>query len=165
MYAYALAKLRRRPIFLIVVGDLAGVSESVKVNSPKRLAYKRLPRRRGVAPRADGGGAPSFVNGQALYAKYARPNRQGLLTTTSTISDEDIVDRPDTGLERGRPPDPTAHRQRSTPQGVALPAGRSGRSGGRGHDVHLTLVGPIVGSPGEEERQRVLTSAQDTWSG
>ena len=30
----------RRPMFLIVVGDLAGVSESVKVNSLKRLAYK-----------------------------------------------------------------------------------------------------------------------------
>ena len=40
MYAYALAKLLRRPIFLIVVGDLAGVSESVKVDSLKRLAYK-----------------------------------------------------------------------------------------------------------------------------
>src|SRR6478735_5510360 len=29
VYAYALAKLRRRPIFLIVVGDLAGVAASV----------------------------------------------------------------------------------------------------------------------------------------
>ena len=40
VYAYALTKLLRRPIFLIVVGDLDGVSESVKVNSLKRLAYK-----------------------------------------------------------------------------------------------------------------------------
>src|SRR5215218_3980458 len=35
VYAYAAAKLFRRPIFLIVVGDLAGVAESVKVNSAK----------------------------------------------------------------------------------------------------------------------------------
>ena len=77
VYAYALAKLRRRPIFLIVVGDLAGVAESVQVNSLKRLAYRvylafeEWLQERMVA------GAPSFVNGQALYAEVqpARPAR------------------------------------------------------------------------------------------
>ena len=38
VYAYALAKILRRPLFLIVVGDLAGVSESVRVDSPKRAS-------------------------------------------------------------------------------------------------------------------------------
>ena len=50
-------------------------------------------------------GAPAFVNGQALYAKYNRPDRNVLLTTTSTIGDADVLDRPDTGLgEPGHAP-------------------------------------------------------------
>ncbi|MGE3272005.1 MAG: hypothetical protein AB7P40_24845, partial [Chloroflexota bacterium] len=105
VYAYALAKLLRRPIFTIVVGDLAGVSESVRVDSPKRLAYKiylaieEWLQERMVA------GAPAFVNGQALYAKYNRPDSKVLLTTTSTIGDADVLDRADTGLaEPGHAP-------------------------------------------------------------
>src|SRR6266536_5144342 len=91
IYAYVAAKLLRRQIFLIVVGDLSGVASSVRIDSPKRLAYRvylaieEWLQERMVA------GAPSFVNGQALYAKYERPGRQVLLTTTSTIGDADVV--------------------------------------------------------------------------
>ena len=50
-------------------------------------------------------GAPSFVNGQALYAKYNRPGRQVLLTTTSTISRPGRGRPADTGLgEPGHAP-------------------------------------------------------------
>lgn len=163
VYAYILAKLRRRPIFLIVVGDLAGVSESVKVDSLKRAAYKvylaveEWLQERMVA------GAPSFVNGQALYAKYHRPDRDVLLTTTSTISDADIVDRPDTGLgdpERGpirmltvSRIDPRKGLRHLPPALAALVE--------RGHDVRLTLVGPTVGTLGEEERDRVTELATE----
>src|SRR6266511_138678 len=37
---FMLARLRRRPVFLLVVGDLAGVAKSVPLNSPKRVVYR-----------------------------------------------------------------------------------------------------------------------------
>jgi glycosyltransferase involved in cell wall biosynthesis len=163
VYAYALAKLRKRPLFLIVVGDLAGVAESVRVDSLKRLAYRvylaieEWLQTRMVA------GAPSFVNGQALYATYNRPGRRVLLTTTSTIGDQDVLDRPDTGLGD---PDHTPIRlltvSRIDPRkGLRyLPAALADLVA-RGHDVRLTLVGPTVGRLGEDERDRVLASARE----
>jgi glycosyltransferase involved in cell wall biosynthesis len=163
IYAYVLAKLFRRPLFLIVVGDLAGVAESVKVNSVKRLAYRAYLALEEALQTWMVAGAPSFVNGQALYAKYNRPGRRVLLTTTSTISDQDILDRPDTGLgEPGHAPIRLLTVSRIDPRkGLRfLPAALADLVG-RGHDVRLTLVGPTVGTLGDEERQRVLTSARE----
>ncbi len=180
VYAYALAKILRRPLFLIVVGDLAGVSESVRVDSLKRAAYKVYLAAEEWLQTWMVAGAPSFVNGQALYAKYNRPGRRVLLTTTSTISDQDIVDRPDTGLGVSRA-DADLGSVRGTDVDVAghapirlLTVSRVDPRKGlrhlppaladlvrRGHDVRLTIVGPIVGKMGEEERDRVRASASE----
>jgi glycosyltransferase involved in cell wall biosynthesis len=163
VYAYVLARVLRRPVFLIVVGDLAGVSESVQVDSLKRLAYRlylaveEWLQERMVAT------APSFVNGQALYAKYNRPGRRVLLTTTSTISDQDVIDRPDSGIgEPGHGPIRLLTVSRIDPRkGLRyLPAALADLVR-RGHDVALTIVGPTVGTLGEEERGRVLSGAAE----
>jgi glycosyltransferase involved in cell wall biosynthesis len=181
VYAYALAKVLRRPMFLIVVGDLAGVSESVRVDSVKRAAYKVYLAAEEWLQTRMVGGAPSFVNGQALYAKYNRPNRQVLLTTTSTISDQDIVDRPDTGLGIGREAsvpsideaDNGSETTARAPIRMLTVSRIDPRKGlrhlppalaelvRRGQDVRLTIVGPTVGTMGEEERDRVLASASE----
>jgi glycosyltransferase involved in cell wall biosynthesis len=163
VYAYAIAKLLRRPIFLIVVGDLAGVAASVSVNSPKRLAYRIYLALEEWLQERMVAGAPAFVNGQALYAKYERPGRRVLLTTTSTISDQDVVDRPDTGLaDAGNAPMRLLTVSRIDPRkGLRyLPAAIADLVA-RGHDVHLTIVGPTVGTMGAEERDRVRTSARE----
>lgn len=163
IYAFVLAKLFRRPLFLIVVGDLAGVAESVKVDSLKRVAYRVYLTLEEAFQTWMVAGAPSFVNGQALYAKYNRPGRRVLLTTTSTISDQDILDRQDTGLgEPGHAPTRLLTVSRIDPRkGLRyLPAALADLVG-RGHDVRLTLVGPTVGTLGEEEKQRVLASARE----
>ena len=163
VYAYAIAKLLRRPIFLIVVGDLAGVAASVQVNSPKRLAYRiYLASEEWIQERMVAG-APSFVNGQALYEKYARPNRQVLLTTTSTIGDADVVERPDTGLAspQHRPIKMLCVSRIDPRKGLRYLPPAIADLVGRDDDVRLTIVGPVVGTLGEEERERVRTSARD----
>ena len=163
IYAYVFAKLLRRPLFLIVVGDLAGVSESVRVDSVKRLAYKLYLAVEEWLQTRMVAGAPSFVNGQALYAKYNRPGRRVLLTTTSTISDQDVIDRPDTGLGTpGHAPIRLLTVSRIDPRkGLRhLPPALADLVQ-RGHDVRLTIVGPTVGTLGEEERDRVRASASE----
>lgn len=163
VYAYGAAKLLRKPVFTIVVGDLAGVAESVKIDSPKRLAYRIYLAIEEWLQTTMVNGAPAFVNGQALYAKYNRPGRRVLLTTTSTIGDQDVVDRPDTGLgEPGHAPLRLLTVSRIDPRkGLRyLPAALADVVN-RGHDVRLTLVGPTVGRLGEEERHRVLASARE----
>jgi glycosyltransferase involved in cell wall biosynthesis len=163
VYAYALSKLLRRQLFLIVVGDLDGVSESVRVNSLKRLAYKLYLGVESWLQERMIAWAPSFVNGQALYAKYHRPNRSVLLTTTSTISDADVIDRGDTGLgEVGHAPIHLLTVSRIDPRkGLRYLPPAIAQLVGRDHDVRLTIVGPTVGTLGEEERERVLAAARE----
>jgi glycosyltransferase involved in cell wall biosynthesis len=163
VYAYALAKVLRRPIFTIVVGDLAGVSESVRADSLKRKAYKVYLAIEEWLQEWMVAGAPAFVNGQALYAKYNRPDRKVLLTTTSTISDQDVVDRPDTGLGiDGHAPIRLLTVSRVDPRkGLHFLPPAVADLVRRGHDVQLTLVGPTVGRMGEEARARVLASAAE----
>ncbi|MCC7368997.1 MAG: glycosyltransferase family 4 protein [Chloroflexi bacterium] len=162
VYAYALSKLLRRPLFTIVVGDLDGVSESVKVDSLKRLAYKLYLGLESWLQARMVAWAPAFVNGQGLYAKYHRPNRDVLLTTTSTIGDADVIGREDTGLGTpGHAPIRLLTVSRIDPRkGLRFLPPALAMLVERGHDVRLTIVGPTVGTLGEEERERVLAAAR-----
>jgi glycosyltransferase involved in cell wall biosynthesis len=161
IYAYALAKLLRKPLFLIVVGDLGGVAWSVRITNVKRLAYRLYLALEDALQTAMVANAPSFVNGQALYQKYTRPNRRVLLTTTSTIADEDVIDRPDTGLgDPGHAPIRLLTVSRIDPRkGLGILPSVIADLVARGHDIHWTLVGPTVGSLGDEERERVIAAA------
>jgi glycosyltransferase involved in cell wall biosynthesis len=164
VYAFALAKLRRRPIFLLVVGDLAGVAASVPIDGPKRAAYRAY---LAIEERLQAwmvSGASSFVNGQALYAKYHRPGRRVLLTTTSTISQDDVGPTPSALDEVG-------DREHEVPIRLLCVSRVDPRKGLRflpeavarlvegGRNVTLTIVGPVVGTLGAEERTRVMRAA------
>ena len=157
VYAYGLARLRRRPVFLLVVGDLAGVAASVRVDRPKRLVYRAYLLLEEWLQDVMVRGAPSFVNGQALYAKYNRPGRRVLLTTTSTISVADIGGRDDTcGSSTIR----LLCVSRIDPRkGLRYLPATVADLVDRGHDVRLTIVGPVVGTLGAEERSRVVQDA------
>lgn len=155
LYAYAVARLRSRPIFLIVVGDLAGVAASVRVNGPKRALYWTYLQ---IEERLQAwmvAGAPSFVNGQALYAKYARPDRAVLLTTTSTLADADVWDRPDPLADGHRPIRLLTVSRVDPRKGLRFLPAAVADLVACGHDVTLDIVGPVVGTLGAEEQARV----------
>jgi glycosyltransferase involved in cell wall biosynthesis len=161
VYAYALARCRRRPLFLLVVGDLAGVAASVRVNSPKRALYRAYLALEERLQEWMVAGAPAFVNGGALYRTYDRPGRRVLVTTTSTISDADIGDRADSFADwkPGEPIRLLCVSRIDPRKGLRyLPAAIAGLVA-RGHDVHLNVIGPVVGTLGAEERARVAREA------
>ena len=159
LFAYLLAKLRRRPIFLVVVGDLAGVARSVRVDSLKRAAYWVYLQLEERLQDWMVAGAPSFVNGQALYAKYNRPGRAVLLTTTSTLADADVWDRPDPLADGHRPVRLLTVSRVDPRKGLRFLPAAMGELVARGHDVTLDVVGPVVGTLGAEERARVEREA------
>ncbi len=162
VYAFALARLRHKPVFLLVVGDLAGVAASVRVNSPKRALYRAY---LAIEERLQDwmvGAAPTFVNGQALYAKYSRPDRRVLLTTTSTISQADVRSdgaEADRALTPGAPIRLLCVSRIDPRKGLRFLPSALADLAARGHDVSLTIVGPVVGSLGAEERTRVTRQA------
>ncbi|MBA2449034.1 MAG: glycosyltransferase [Chloroflexi bacterium] len=160
IYAYALARLRRRQIFLLVVGDLAGVAASVPVDSPKRALYRAYLWLEERLQDLMVSGAPSFVNGRALYVKYNRAGRRVLLTTTSTISRADIGNRPDTCAA---PPIRLLCVSRIDPRkGLRYLPEALAELIARGHDVRLTILGPVVGTLGAEEQGRIAMRAAST---
>ena len=155
VYAYLLAGARRRPLFLLVVGDLSGVARSVRVNSLKRLLYRAYLAVEEQLQAWMTRRAPTFVNGHALYAKYNGANPRVLLTTTSTISESDI----------GARADPLADNRAGEPIRLLCVSRIDPRKGlrylpaaladlvDRGHNARITIVGPIVGALGREERE------------
>ncbi|MCC6173784.1 MAG: glycosyltransferase [Chloroflexi bacterium] len=162
VYAYVVAKLLRKQLFLVVVGDLAGVATSVRPTNLKRVAYRAYLAVEEWLQTRMVAGAPSFVNGQALYQKYAHPGRKVLLTTTSTISDADVVERADVGIDA---PEHGPIRllcvSRIDPRkGLRYLPSMLSTLVRDGHNVRLSIVGPVVGTLGREEQERVLASAR-----
>jgi glycosyltransferase involved in cell wall biosynthesis len=164
IFAFVLAQLRRGTVFLLVVGDLAGVAQSVRADSAKRVAYRAY---LAIEERLQDwmvSRAPSFVNGQALYRKYNRPGRRVLLTTTSTISRADVVEAHDLPPRRLggslAPPVRLLCVSRVDPRkGLRYLPKAVADLVASGHDVRLTIVGPVVGTLGAEERSQVERDA------
>lgn len=157
VFAFALARLSRRPAFLLVVGDLRALLPAVPYRGVKRGLWRAYTEfeERGIQWMADR--ALTFANGGALAAKHARPGRSVIETTTTTIGDRDIANRVDTctraplrALAVSRI-DPRKG-LRVLPQVVRLLTDQN-------IDVRLDIVGPTVGRPGEDERAAILEEA------
>ena len=123
-WAFSLARLRRRPVFLLVVGDLAGVAASVPADSLKRRIYRLYVRLEERLIQAMVDRALTITNGRALYEKHRRPAGRSSRRATAPYP----VGRrraPTTGLPAT--PGATAVRQSNRPaQGTAPSASRPG---------------------------------------
>ena len=90
-WAWLVARLRRVPTVLIVVGDLAEVAETVPGASWKRRLYRLWARIEDRLMRAMARSTLTFANGEALWTKYGQERSNVLLTTNSTVSARDIA--------------------------------------------------------------------------
>src|SRR5712692_3438440 len=96
VFAFAMARLAGRPVFLLVVGDLRALLPSMPYRGTKRRLWRAYTEfeERGLQWMVDH--ALTFANGAALVHKHARPGRPVLETTTTTIHDAEIASRKDT---------------------------------------------------------------------
>ena len=157
--AYGLARLRRRPTFLLVVGDLAGVAASVPFDSLRCRLYHAYVWFEERLLQVMVERTLTITNGDALQSKHALPGRPIFATRNSTIRREDI----------GRARQPLAA-PRVRLLGVSRIDPRKGLRflpaalavlRDRGLEPSLDLLGPPVGRLGEQERQATLTAARE----
>ena len=156
--AFAAARLRRKSVFLLVVGDLAGVAAAVPADSLRRHLYHAYVRLEEQLLQAMVERSLTITNGRALYEKHARPGRPIYETRNSTIRLAD-VERP---RESYHPPrarllcvsriDPRKG-LRYLPDALAVLRDR-------GLDPALDVLGPTVGRLGEYERAATVEAAR-----
>lgn len=152
-FAFALARLFRRPAFLLIVGDLAALLPTMSYRGLKRMLWRAYTafEEHNVQWMAER--ALTFANGAALAAKHSRPHHQVIETRTTTIAESDIATRIDTC-------DGVSARiltvSRIDPRkGLRVLPAVLRALADSGHHVSLDVVGPPVGAPGVEEQRAI----------
>jgi glycosyltransferase involved in cell wall biosynthesis len=157
VFAFTMARLYRRPGFLLVVGDLRALLPSMPYRGVKKILWRLYTEleERNIQWMADH--ALTFANGAALAAKHTRPGRPVIETTTTTIHASDIASRTDSC--------------QAVPVRVLTVSRIDPRKGLRvlpaavrllvddGIDLRLDIVGPAVGAPGQDERAAIADEA------
>lgn len=158
VFAFAFARLFRRPAFLLVVGDLRALLPSMRYRGAKRWLWRAYTafEERNVQWMADR--ALTFANGPALAAKHSRPGRAAIETRTTTIDDADISSRADTcAAPRIR----ALVVSRIDPRkGLGILPGAVREVARAGVDLTLDIIGPSAGSLGDQERAAIADAAQ-----
>ena len=155
--AFLLARRRRRPVFLLVVGDLAALLPSMPYRSWKRAAYTAYVALEERALRYMTPRSLTFTNGAALAEKHRRHGADAIETRTTTLHAADINDREDTC---GATPLRLLCVSRVEPRkGLRALPGMVAALAAAGEDVRLDIVGPTVSTIGVVERDAVIGEA------
>lgn len=157
IFAFRLARARRKPVFLLVVGDYQALLPYLPYRGLKKWLFLAYVRFEEWALRYMTTRALTFANGAALREKHERQGASVVETKTTTLSLKDIASRTDTCA--------------STPVRLLTVSRIDPRKGLRvlpeavaalvahGHDVTLDLVGPTIGQIGDAERDRIASEA------
>lgn len=156
-FAFSLARLFRRPSFVLIVGDLQALLPTMPYTGLKRWLWRGYTafEERNVQRMADA--SVAFANGADLARKHTRPHHQVIETTTTTISSTGIGGRDDTCQER---PIRVLTVSRIDPRkGLRVLPTTLQRLVAASHDVTIDIVGPPVGRPGELEQRAIEEQA------
>jgi glycosyltransferase involved in cell wall biosynthesis len=157
IFAFRIAESRRKPIFLLIVGDYEALLPHLGYRGLKKALFRQYVAFEEWALRYMTRRALSFVNGASLLAKHAGDGPSVHETRTTTLSLADFSARTDTcagsriRLLCVSRIDPRKG-LRSLPAVVRDLAAA-------GHDVTLDIVGPTIGLIGESERDAIRAAA------
>jgi glycosyltransferase involved in cell wall biosynthesis len=156
-FAFRFARLLSRPCFVLVVGDLDALRDTVPYRGVRRWLWRAYVafEERNMQRMADC--TLTFANGAALARKHSRAGRAVIETRTTTISLSDLATREDTCAgARAR----LLTVSRVDPRkGLAVLPDVVSQLVARGFDVSLDIVGPPVGGPGEAEQRTIAARA------
>jgi len=157
-FAFACARIARRPAFLLIVGDLHALLPSMPYRGLKKALWRAYTEFEEAAIRWMTRSALTFANGEALARKYDRRSSPVVETRTTTITAADIWTRADTCAGRTirlltvSRIDPRKG-LRVLPQAIRTLVDR-------GFDVTLDIVGAPVGSPGDQEQRELIADSR-----
>lgn len=156
--AYAAARAARKPIVLLVVGDLRALLPTLPYRGLKRMAWTGYTAVEEFLLRRMTRGSLTFANGRALADKHDSAGSPAVETKTTTIATSDIASRPDT-CEGPAIRMLTVSRIDPRKGLSCLPEAVAQLRGGS-REVTLDIIGPAVGRPGEAELARIKRDAE-----
>jgi glycosyltransferase involved in cell wall biosynthesis len=157
IFAFALAGLRSRPRWILIVGDLKALLPTMPYRGIKWILWRAYTAFEEFNVQWMADRSLAFANGAALATKHSRPGRAVIETTTTTISAPDIATRIDTCAG---PALRVLTVSRIDPRkGLRVLPDVVRRLRGAGLNVTLDIVGPAVGQPGEEEQRAIVSEA------
>lgn len=157
IFAFRIAEARRKPIFLLVVGDYEALLPHLGYRGIKKFLFAQYVAFEEWALHYMTKRALTFANGAALKAKHERDGVRIHETRTTTLSLADLATRTDTCAKKRirllcvSRIDPRKG-LRSLPEVIRGLVSA-------GHDVALDVVGPTIGLIGESERDAILAEA------
>jgi phosphatidyl-myo-inositol dimannoside synthase len=158
IFAFRLARARRKPIFLLVVGDYEALLPHLGYRGIKKTLFGMYVAFEEWALRFMTMRALTFANGGALRRKHEAHGAIVHETRTTTLSLADVSTRTDT-CANGRIRILCVSRIDPRKGLRSLPAVIGGLTAA-GHDVTLDIVGPTIGLIGESERDAIAAEAQ-----
>ncbi len=158
VFAFRIARARRKPVFLLVVGDYEALLPHLRYQGVKKVLFGAYVRFEEWALRYMTCRALTFANGASLRRKHEAQGARVFETKTTTLSLADIASRDDTCQS---PKIRLLTVSRIDPRkGLrVLPAAVAELVKG-GHDVSLDLVGPTIGLIGDDERDAIRADAE-----
>lgn len=156
-FAFRIARAARKPVFLLVVGDLQALLPHLGYRGLRHAIYARYVAFEEWALRRMTADALTFANGAALREKHERSGSRVHETKTSTVNLDDIASRTD--ALSGSPVRIFTVSRIDPRKGLrVLPAVVAALQHG-GRDARADIVGPTVGRNGEHEAQSILDDA------
>ena len=160
IFAFRIARSRRKPVFVLVVGDYEALLPHLGYRGLKYFLFARYVAFEERALRTMTRGALTFANGAALREKHERQGARVHETKTSTLSLADVGEAgPRASEHAGRVRLLTVSRVDPRKGLRVLPAVVAALTQA-GHDAGADIVGPVVGQTGDAELQSILDEAK-----
>lgn len=157
LFAFRIAKARRKPVFLLVVGDLKALLPHLGYRGLKHIIFAGYVAFEEWALRFMTSHALTFANGAALREKHAGPGRRVHETRTTTLNSDEIASRTD--ALSGSPIRIFTVSRIDPRKGLRVLPAVVGALQHNGRDASADIVGPTVGHNGEDEAQAILDDA------
>ena len=158
IFAFRLARARKKPIFLLVVGDYEALLPHLGYTGIKKALFAMYVAFEEWAVRFMTMRALTFANGRALREKHEAHGATVHETRTTTLSLADVATRSDTCTQ---PRIRILTVSRIDPRkGLRMLPSMIASLKSDGFDVAIDIVGPPIGLIGESERDAIAADAK-----